>query len=306
VLLRRNVTRVFFCILQAAAGAFCFGDIVIDNYSDATNDRFTNNPNFIAAQFNLSGVGQNGGGIWATAISRNVVISASHSNPNGTFHFFPGNDPGAQAVSRTLIAGKGISVPGTDIFLSVLDSELPSNIVHYNIADLFLTGQDSVGDTFFVENAGALQGLNAYLIGRSPFNENIPNDNRFGFNDQAVGRNRISGYSEDVPFGSSDNDSLIFDYDAPASANYVQFEAAFRGGDSGAPAFIDVNGQLLLIGTNAFVYNDLSASGINYVGNQYAAIQNYIQINAVPEPSSMAMVILAGGGLITHLRRRRV
>lgn len=77
-------------------------DIIIDGYTNATNDRFTNDGTFIMSGFDLSGVGQASTGRWATAISRNVIISANHLSPSGTISFFPGNDASATPVTRTI------------------------------------------------------------------------------------------------------------------------------------------------------------------------------------------------------------
>ncbi len=280
--------------------------IIIDDYSHSTNDRFTNSANFIAAGFNLSGIGMNSQGRWVTAISRNVVISAWHSQPTGTVSFYPGNDPSAATVSRNIVSLQ--KVGSTDLAIGILDTPLPSSIVHYQMASTFFSGQAGTNNNFFISNAGGLQGLEVFLIGRSPFDEGLNGDNRFVINDQAVGRNRITGYSENVPFqGNRDNDALIFVRDDRSSANYVRHEAYLQGGDSGAPAFVEINGSLVLLGTNAFIFSGdggaLTGSGINYVGNQFAEIQNILRVNAVPEPGSLLLSCLASTLMLLYRRK---
>lgn len=283
------------CLLVGSFGeSISRADIIIDDYTAATNDRFTNDPTFVAADFNLSGVGQSSNGRWATAIARNVVISADHFRPSGSITFFETNDPNGAQVIRTIVSG--IKVPNTDLYLAVLDSFLPESIVHYSFATEPLSGP--VGA---LTSAGIYQGMNAFLFGRSP--ENNPANRN-----QAVGRNRISGYLENVDFlGNSDNDALLLFYDSPGDPDYVQFEAYLQSGDSGGPMFVDIDGEFILLGTNAFINqgginNPPAFSGINYTGNQAAFINAFIAQN-IPEPSGLALLITAG--LIGLSRRRR-
>lgn len=269
-------------------------DIIIDGYTAQTNDRFTNHASFIAADFNLSGVGQASNGRWATAISRNVIISANHFRPTGTITFFETNDPNGNFVTRTVVSG--IKVPNTDLYLGVLDSFLPGSIVHYSFATEPLSGPEGT-----LVSAGIYQGMNAYLFGRSP-------ETQASNRDHAVGRNRISGYLENVDFaGNSDNDALLLIYDSPGDPNYVDFEAYLQSGDSGGPLFVDIDGEFRLMGTNAFINsgginNPPVFSGINYTGNQTEFINDFI-IQSIPEPS--ALVILMTTAVILIPRRRR-
>ncbi len=294
-------------ILSAFVGLFSASThaAVIDSYTAATNDRFTNSSNFIASSFNLSGVGQSTGGRWATLISPNVVVSAFHFLPGtgAAINFYPSNDPSSGAVQRTVTA-TNVKVGSTDLWLGVLDSNVPSNIKSFKFSNTFLTGTIPNGN-FPIDPAGIFQGNNAYLMGRSP--ENFP-----AFQSQEVGRNLITGFSENVAFeGNSNNDSLILAYDTPGNGSYVQYESHVVGGDSGAPLFVNINGELVLLGTNAFRLdnNDGSVfgSGINYIGNQSDFISNFISVNAVPEPSSICLAAFAAiAGFVANRRRRAV
>jgi hypothetical protein len=286
----------------------CQADIIVDAYTHATNDRFSNNPNFIASAFNLSGIGQSAGGFWATAISNNVVISASHLFPSGTVYFYPGNDPSVAPVTRQITSSQIIGQ--TDIWVAVLDHPLPASIATYPIANHTLSTTPSTMTTLNVASAGPYQGLNAYLFGISPFNTTIVGDDRFDYNDQAVGRNLISGYAENVPITNLDNDSIVMYWDQSPSPDFVMHEAFFQSGDSGGPTFVDVSGQLVLLGTNLFAgtatINDVSTgvSGISYLGNRASEIQSFIQMNAVPEPTSIALISIFGTTMILRSRRR--
>jgi hypothetical protein len=281
-------------LLLASMASGLRADIIIDSYTAATNDRFTNSGAFIASAFSLSGVGQDASGRWATAISRNVIITAQHFPASGAVNFYADNNPLSAPVIRNIVSG--VVVPGTDLYLAVLDSELPASIVHFGYATQALAGPNGQ-----LANAGIYQNLNAYLFGRSPEPHPI-------FRDQAIGRNRITGYVENVAFnGNPDNDSLIMFYESVGNPDYVQYEAYLQVGDSGAPLFVEIGGQLRLLGINSFINsgglggNPPFFSGITYTGNQAAFITNYI--NAVPEPGSSILIALGSLGFV--LRRRR-
>ena len=279
---------------------------VIDSYTAATNDRFTNNGTlFEARSFNLSGIGQTSAGGWATLISPNVVVSAFHAKPStdSVINFYPSNDPMSNVVQRT-VTSTNVRVGSTDLWIGVLDSNVPDTIRPYSYANVFLIGT-APGATvdFVVTDAGVFQNVNAYMVGRSP--ESFPPNQS-----QAIGRNKITGFAENAKFGSSDNDSLIMAYDAMGSSDYVTFETRLVSGDSGAPFFVESNGNLLLLGTNAFridIGTTPVGSGINYIGNQSSFISDFVAINAVPEPSSLFLGATAAiAGYVVNRRRKKV
>jgi hypothetical protein len=291
----------FFILSSTASSRTANADISIDNYSNASNDRFTNDPSFILDGFDLSGIGQDATGRWATAISRNVVISASHLAPNGAISFYPGNDATATPVIRNVVSG--MKIGSTDLYVAVLDAALPGLIASYQFArEALNVPAPETEPPFGVNSAGSFDGLTAFLFGRSPLVQNA-------WHDQAVGQNIISGYSENTPFeGNTDNDSIIFAKDSPGDPDYVPFEAKFAGGDSGGPTFVIQGGALVLLGTNAFIYDPTdftiggTGSGINYTGNQATAIDAFVALHAVPEPSSGLLLTL---GLAVFVGRRR-
>ncbi len=311
---RFSCVSILFAMLVALWAVSGHADIIIQGYTDATNDRFSNNAAFIASAFNLSGVGQTNdanpilAGRWATAISRNVIVSAEHYAPGSPLpiHFYPGNDPSVSPVVRTVESS--VQVPGTDLWLARLNAFLPSNIAHYSFAAEPLTGPNPPNQNVFgtLVTAGSLQGRNAYMFGRSPFNEDAnPNDNRFVFNDQAIGRNLITGYVENAntPFMQTDNDMLVLFFDS-APPNQVPFEALLQGGDSGGPLFVEINGEFILLGINSVASSGNPAfSGISYIGNQAAFVNNFIA-NAIPEPASGLLTVAGLAGLVI-LRRRK-
>lgn len=293
---RPRLTAVSMVLAAAATLSTSSGALIVDGYSDATNDRFTNSASFIMSAFDLSGVGQTSSGRWATAISRNVIISSAHYRPSGEVTFYEGNDATATPVTRTIASG--MVIPNTDLYLGTLDSNLPSSITHYNYATETLSSQ-FVGS---FADAGVFQDQTAYVFGRTSYD--IGSDpNRSRTSDQAVGQNKISAYIENVAFrGNTDNDSLVFNWDR-SGPDELPYEAQYRSGDSGAPAFVEQNGGLLLIGTAAFTWS--SGSGINYTGNSesnFSSITNFISASAVPEPSAFLLGLLT---IFPALARRR-
>ena len=283
---------VFFLIGIGNASA----DIVIDGFTDQTNDRFTNSSSFVGAHLDFSGVGRATNNFWGTLISNNVIISASHARPTGQIEFYEGNDPNVAPVIRNIV-GPGQKIGSTDIWVTTLDAPVSSNLNIFDFATEFLSGpSDST-----LQDAGSLQGEVAYLYGISPTSRSNPTI------DHAVGRNRVSGYVEDLPFlGNTDNDSLIFIEEVAGDEDFVQYESQFRGGDSGGPTFVERNGELVLIGVNSFINganSELEFSGITYVGNFTNEINSFIALNAVPEPGSASLILLAMAGLCSIRRR---
>lgn len=287
------------CVVSSTASAA----LVITGYTDATNDRFSNAPAFIASGFDLSGIGQAGTGRWGTAISRNVVLTAAHFRPTGQIFFQPGNDPSAAPVVRTIVSGSRVG--SSDLYVSLLNKPLPSSIAHYSFANETLSGPPPTEDGAFLVPAGLYEGLNAYMFGLSPFNESL-DPNRSAYTDQAVGRNLISGYSENFPFQTNtDNDTLILFFDGVGTTNHVEYESRVVGGDSGAPLFVDINGQFRLLGVNSFRFDDNSGSGVTYVGNKTSLINGYIAVHAVPEPGTMGILAVCTGAVVIRRFRGR-
>lgn len=284
-------------------------DILIDNFTDATNDRFTNSASFIGLGQDFSGVARSAGNRWGTLISNNVIISADHAQPVGTFEFYPGNDPTQAPVVRTLMPGVKQQIGSSDLFLHVLASPVPSSINVYDFATEAISAPPyNMSTNGGLHTAGSFQNEMAYLFGIS---ETVRGNTVV---DQAVGRNRISGYIENLPFGTNtDNDSLVLIYDESSDSDYLQYEARLQAFDSGAPLFIERNGDLLLLGINsfsdgaggAFTGVPRPSSGITYTGNLTDEINTFIATHAVPEPGSLGVILFAIAGLVTGRRRRQ-
>ncbi|QDV27602.1 PEP-CTERM sorting domain-containing protein [Aureliella helgolandensis] len=298
-----------FGLLALAVPSDTRAAITIAGYTDATNDRFTNSDSFIGESLDFSGVGMSmptatdTRSYWATAISPNVVITANHFHaPNGSsVVFYANNDPSSTPITRTIVSG--VKIGSNDLYLSVLNANLPSSIAFYDFAEELLTE----GST---SSSSSIIGKNAFVVGRSPFNEAASStDDRFAYNDQAVGRNIIDRYAASL--GSLTNaGALLLIKDLEAAADFVPFEAQLATFDSGAPMFVEIDGRLVLVGTNHFVFPDVPqlgdtiGSGIAYTGNQAAAIRQFISVSAVPEPSSGTALLMLGLSVFVRRRNR--
>jgi len=297
------LTLSTFLVISICAANAGNAQIDIDGFTDATNDRFTNSSSFVGAGLDFSGVVRSQG--WATLISDNVVITASHLpvSPNRVLRFFPGNDPNATPILRN-VGTTSQRIGTTDLFLRVLDAPVPESIARYNLATEQISRDPNAG----IVDAGGLQGLNAFMVGVSP------TDHPTVDTDIAVGRNLISGYAEDFTFTVSGSDFtgdlLFLVKDDPSDPDYVEFESQLTSGDSGAPLFVEENGELLLLGVNSVsgsLDNGLGVSGITYLGNDVAQINAFIASNsAVPEPGSLGFATLVGFLALSRRRRRLV
>jgi len=281
--------------------------ISIQNFTSATNDRFADSPDFTAAAYDWSGVGRSEDGKWVTMISPNVFLSARHFHPGSpgtgigqTVHFYPGNDPSAAPVTRTIAGVQPVA--GSDLWLGHLSSPLPGSIATYAISTSTLTS-GSFGTS-------ALANAPVFMSGISP---TTGSPGSYPPTNQAVGTNRIEGFQSGVTISGIVGDVLLTVRNQPGDTGFVHtsYEANLAGGDSGSPlmtisaANLVVSGIAWAIGTvdidpGAGVTNR-SATIYTYTGNHATAIQNYVSLNSVPEPgiwmlAAITALFLAGRG----------
>ncbi len=295
-LFRKPLAAAVLASLAAAAPAA----ISIDHFAAATNDRFANNPAFVAAGQDLSGVGRDAAGRWATMIEANIFVSATHYHPavNSTISFYPGNDPSATPVTRTVSAGQQIS--GTDLWIGHFEEAVPSSVAWYPFAT---TAIDDAADF----NAVYLDDY-AYQSGISPTTTGYGASN---LTDMAVGENHLEFFVWGQAEGGSTGDvmCLVRNVDGDSGYTYESHEALLQGGDSGSPLLLTTAGGLQVAGT-AWAIDTISIpegtrwySVYTYTGNYTSAIQTYIDANLVPEPSVACLVLLVPA--VVGLARRR-
>lgn len=267
----------------------------IENFSDATNNRFTDDANFIGAGFDFSGVARATNGRWGTLISPNAVLGAQHVPPAvGTrFLFYPANDLNVTPFEAFVTSNQ--QVGSTDLNIAILDRNLDPSIAIYDFAIEEYDGDEPVTTTnpdgststqhFFNTNRGQVNivGDRALIFGVSA------SSNPSTSTDQAVGENLVYAFSENVVFGSNtDNDTIIFERDAVGTADALTHETHVRAGDSGAPAFLtnSSNNDLILVGVNSFRFDGSApstfrSSGNTYTGNQVDEINAILDANVI-------------------------
>jgi len=265
--------------------------INIEGFTSATNDRFANDPQFIADNFDLSGVGIADNGRWVTMVSENVFLSAHHFHPsdgtNVTFH--AGNDPNGFSTARTVAESQRIR--DSDLRIGRLDTPLGNDFSPLPfVSSLFLPQE-------------------VFMFGRSPSSRPVNQD-------IAVGKNVLDGSTIATitfePDGSSPDTTDTFAtavVDEENQGNFVPFEAFLQAGDSGAPVLMeDGNGGLTIVGTNSFIGTNSSAqdvNGITFVGFYADDIQSFIDAHPVPEPDAFAVILGGAVLLLANARRQR-
>jgi hypothetical protein len=270
-------------------------DIRIDNYSSATNNRFedADNPDqFFLSSFDLSGVGQDSSGKWATLIGPNTIISANHFKPSGTLTFYPDNDPTSPAVSLGL-SSDSQRIGNSDLWLARLDDFAPASLAIYPYATENIAESPSPtrpADFSF-------HGETAYMTGRSP--GGFPNTR-----DQAYATNVLDDFNIRTVDSLGEVGALEMNY----FTNATPFEGFFQGGDSGAPLFLEQDGELILLGINSYITRDAVgnpvASYSSYTGNDSDEIASIVAAYAaIPEPTPLSLLGLSL--IATCMRRRR-
>lgn len=276
--------------------------IIIAGSSPVTNDRFANNPAFIGAAYDWSGVGRSASGAWATMIAPDIFLSATHYHPaiGSTLSFLPGNNPADAPVTATVAAGQQIG--GTDLWIGRLGSALPSSIQTYGRLTIPVTSGDFA--------SSGLPGALALLSGVS----GSPSYGASPTLAHAVGSNAIEGFIPGVATGGSTGDTLVTVRNLPGDGVFgfatTTYESQLSVGDSGSPLMVVSGGELVLAGIAwaigmadidpgaAVAVRDISY--FSYLGNYAPAISGYIALNSVPEPSVLALVAFA----LPLIRRR--
>lgn len=247
-------------------------DIIIDGYTDATNDRFTNDSSFIANAHDLSGIGRTADRRWGTLISSNVVISAYHFRPKSTLTFYETNDASGSSETREVVLEKRLG--DSDVWIGVLNAPLPAS--YQPLAFATETFRNSAQF-----NNSVYGGAAAFLVGNSPAdppnNQNLTQEL-----DMAVGQNRLTDYLSGVtvnsPSGSATGNAIRAYQNISGESAYLPYEAFLQDKDSGAPMLVDVSGELRVVGLNWFIgtAGSYNTSACSYIGDFASDIQAVI------------------------------
>ena len=276
--------------------------VVVANYSGPTNDRFDNDPSFVGAGLDFSGVGRTTNGRWATLIGDNYFVTAIHFPATGNVQFLADNDPSGTVFQYT-VAGS-FNVPGTDIRIGYFNEAVDPSIARYtynnNDADA-LVDLGIAGSTLYTSGdrvAGAPGTIFDHVVAENQAESWFEE----GTNSVEVpGPGGVSNVFNDP----ADFDQIVmFENESTDNANtFETYESQLQSGDSGSPLFSNQNGTLRLEGIAWAVVAppgftgdfDTTASGLeqrpgtlySYLGSYDTEIQAEIaNVPApIPEPS---------------------
>lgn len=281
-------------------------------------DRFAGSADFLqgipnSSDFDFTGVGQTDGcttGIgrcrWATLISDRHVVSAAHLSPSIGASISFHDDSGTVLASRSVASGEIIS--GADLWLGTLSTPVDTATIRpYGLA--------SLSDTQHVGQA-------AIQVGRSSAAPHF-----------RVGQNRVDAFFSELDPGDALNASdfivLVDDSTAGAITNTddapflevpgmrpapLAYETYLRGGDSGAPSFVDAGGGLLeIVGVHSFI-GDFSDDGRSHDAERRVSGDVYLpsyrsvlraKTATVPEPSALILLGLGGAAIARRPARQK-
>ncbi|MGN6135987.1 MAG: PEP-CTERM sorting domain-containing protein [Aureliella sp.] len=291
-------------LLDGAVPQRCSAELLVAGFSPARHDRFENDPGFVGAGLDWSGVGRSLTGSWGTLVSPSYVLSATHAPSSDTLRFYQSNDPAGPYLERSVTAGTQIA--GSDLYLARLNAPIDTSVIAaYAI--------------------GTFEG--AKMLDQQIFTFGLSNG-KFGQEaNQRLGRNTIDQVLPDFShpvLGASAGDVITYDYDTVNG--FVPDESFLQSGDSGGPSFAIASGQPAIVGFHWFIYDprefgpnagsgdtfassyvdelNLAMSQLTPLGMPVETLQT-VDIAAVPEPGSLTLGLVALGGAITARAYRR-
>ena len=262
--------------------------MVIRDFQALRHERFYvgTNKAFVGDPYDWSGVGQGTSGQWATLVSDNYFISATHYHPavGSNVTFWETNS--LANPSHTYSVAGGQRIGGTDLWVGWFGSAVNTNIQRYPVLDL-----STVSD----------------YLGLVQYN--------YGVNHR-VGRNVTNAFGTET-VDASTGYVWYADYDNNDTPLVGGDETFLQGGDSGGPSFNVTAGQLALIGIHWAISNEFPGTnqGELFVDSAVPAYINDINfvlnhksqsLTVIPEPSVMLWLcgILAVGAVTTRRRLR--
>lgn len=266
---------VSLCLLLLTVGIHLpLRALVIDGYSANTNDRFAHHPDFIARDFNLSGVAISSDGRWGTLIAPNIFLSAQHFPPavGQTLTFYATHDPAGPSVTRTVAALRQ-RIGTSDLLLCTLNEPVPEGYAVY---------------AFATESLSTTSGWLRYPYRDSPLLHFGRSPGAYPTSrDVSVGQNRLNDLrltNQIISDPAANGPAVECDQDPSGSLNHLTYETFAQFGDSGAPLFYDQgNTTLKLVGIAWYITGGSPpATGFSAVGNHADSIESFITANASP------------------------
>ena len=256
------------------------GALMIRDYNAAQHYRFYDgsDKNFVGETYDFSGVGYSNAGHWATLVSSNYFISATHYHPvaGETVKFWATNDLAGPSYTYTVSGGSQIG--STDLWVGRFDSVVDSSIARYPVAML-----PSASD----------------YIDLVLYNYGV---------DQRVGRNVLEILATEYVKPST-GVVAWYDYDNNDSPSVGGDETFLQVGDSGAPSFTVLNSELSLIGVHWAKYTYPEGSIDTFVPEYFDNVNAVLKtggqaLTAVPEPSAYWYAMIISCALWLSRRRR--
>ena len=137
--MKRHVLLVAVALSWFVSSAPAPAAMVVEGYNPANHDRFYvgSDKAFIGDPYNWSGVATNGSASWATLVTPDYFLSATHAHPaiGSTLKFYDANNPSGPYETATVASGQGISleVGTSDVWLGKLTAPVSSNITVYPV-----------------------------------------------------------------------------------------------------------------------------------------------------------------------------
>jgi hypothetical protein len=252
-------------VTSAAYPSTVWAQMTVYRYSDQPGkyDRFLNDPAFIGAGYNWSGVGRGINtttnnldvGSWGTMISSSYFITANHFNPTvvgaNALRFYYTNSTSGGYEDHTYTTVGNI---GGDLWLGKLDTPVGNNVAKYPIPSL--------------PNYSSYGNLPLTIFGLSTPYPGTAAGVRLGTNNIDP-QNALNGGPPVTSYliGSTTGNTYTFNYSITSGAG----EAKLELGDSGAPNFYTVNGMPTVIGINWYAL--MNGSGSTAVPTYISALQ---------------------------------
>ncbi len=262
--------------------------MLVQSYDETKHDRFYDDVGkaFIGEPHDWSGVAR--GNRWATMVSSNYFISATHYHPadGNTLRFYYSNDPDGY---ETRTVASGVQIGETDLWLGRLSAPVSSQVTTYPVLSL-PEWSDYDNRVLYVFG----------LSDKSPTQENV-----------RLGRNNIDPDSYVLVTDEYDREGVAYTFDYDTSDDGLgDDECYLQLYDSGGPSFSIIDGAPALVGIHWFIYTD-PETGVKYSGDSFVpyyvdeinAEMSGEQLTLIPEPSTWAMLIAAAVACLLYARR---